>query len=69
MNESMLQFQDLTRQLDVLKNLKIKVENGEKNDISKEELDNQIQKLKKELPSTDSLPEDLKIINFLKTQI
>ena len=34
MNESMLQFQDLTRQLDVLKNLKIKVENGEKkNDI------------------------------------
>lgn len=69
MNESMVQFQDLTRQLDVLKNLKIKVENGEKNDISKEELDNQIQKLKKELPSTDSLPEDLKIINFLKTQI
>ena len=69
MNESMLQFQDLTRQLDVLKNLKIKVENGEKTDISKEELDNQIQKLKKELPSTDSLPEDLKIINFLKTQI
>lgn len=69
MNESMLQFQDLTRQLDVLKNLKIKVENGEKNDISKEELDNQIQKLKKELPSTNSLPEDLKIINFLKTQI
>lgn len=69
MNESMLQFQDLTRQLDVLKNLKIKVENGEKNDISKEELDNQIQKLKKELPSTDSLPEDLEIINFLKTQI
>lgn len=69
MNESMLQFQDLTRQLDVLKNLKIKVENGEKTDISKEELDNQIQKLKKELPSTNSLPEDLKIINFLKTQI
>lgn len=69
MNETMVQFQDLTRQLDVLKNLKIKVENGEKNDISKEELDNQIQKLKKELPSTDSLPEDLKIINFLKTQI